>query len=47
MKETINCERCGGSREHDLATGEVLSCDVCGFPEEEEDVPDTNSDEVA
>ena len=30
MKEMVPCYRCGGQREHDLRTGEVLPCDVCG-----------------
>ena len=30
MKESVPCSQCGGQREHDLRTGEVLACDVCG-----------------
>jgi len=30
MKDSADCKRCGGRREHDLRTGEVLPCDTCG-----------------
>jgi len=30
MREMVPCHQCGGQREHDLRTGEVLPCDVCG-----------------
>lgn len=33
MREHVICKKCGGSREHNLRTGEIESCDTC---EEEE-----------
>jgi len=29
MIDFVDCPICGGRREHDLRTGEILSCDTC------------------
>ena len=30
LRECVVCPKCGGDMDHDIRTGEIAACDVCG-----------------